>query len=321
MRLNFKMHNKTNKLYKNKKKIEVRLPEVAIGLYVWNGEKTINDTLLSLRKQSYKKIKIFILDNQSTDNTCKIVKKFLQDRRIKLIVDKKKRNQADAPSYLLNNYLKKFKYCMLIGDDDIFQKKYIQLLISKILKDESGLCYSSYKLIDQNRKLWNIKNANIYQNSNFFLNTGKFLIYRNIVPIIFGIFKTKNLINSFKYYKIYDNSLVNFDNLMMLNFLANNKVSYVNKKIFYYRKKNRIESAKNRDQNGIYNFDKISNSFLLIFKYQFNFCLKVLNALEKSDKLKCKDKLILQILTIITCLQKCLSFIVKKMFAVKFQYD
>jgi glycosyltransferase involved in cell wall biosynthesis len=315
------MHNIINKSQKNKKKIKTELAEVAVGLYVWNGEKTINDTLVSLRKQSYKKIKIFVLDNLSTDNTCKIVKKFLRDKRIKLIVDKKKRNQADAPFYLLNNYLKKFKYCMLIGDDDVFQKKYIELLISKILKDESDLCYSSYKLIDQNKKLWSIKDTNIYQNSNYFLNTGRFLIYRNIVPIIFGLFKTRNLINSFKCYKIYDDSLVNFDNLMMLNFLANNKVSYVNKKILYYRKKNRIETAKNRDQSGIYNFDKISNSFLLIFKYQFNFCLKVLGTLRKSDKLKCKEKLILQILTVITCLQKCFTFILKRLFAIKFQYN
>ena len=162
------MHNINNKSQKNKKKIKTGLAEVAVGLYVWNGQKTINDTLVSLRKQSYKKIKIFVLDNQSTDNTCKIVKKFLHDKRIKLIIDKKKRNQADAPFYLLNNYIKKFKYCMLIGDDDIFHKNYIQLLISKMLKDDSDLCYSSYKLIDQNRKLWNIQDTNIYQNNNFF---------------------------------------------------------------------------------------------------------------------------------------------------------
>jgi glycosyltransferase involved in cell wall biosynthesis len=60
--------------------------EVGIGLYVWNGDKTIHQTLSSIINQTYKNIKIYILDNQSTDKTTEIVKKFQKkDKRVNLI--------------------------------------------------------------------------------------------------------------------------------------------------------------------------------------------------------------------------------------------
>ena len=132
------------------------------------------------------------------------------------------------------------------------------------------------------------------------------------MPIAFGIFNTQALIKSFKYYKIYDDSLVNFDNLMLVDFLSSNKVSYTNEVLFYYRKKDRIQSAITRKQKGIYQFKKISGSLFLIFKYQLTFSLKVFNIIKKSKKINFLQKLILYTLIIISYFQKCLFFIIKK---------
>lgn len=64
---------------------------IGIGMYVWDGEKTISKTLHSIIKQTYKNFIIYILDNQSTDRTAKIVRRFQKkDKRIKLIIDKKR---------------------------------------------------------------------------------------------------------------------------------------------------------------------------------------------------------------------------------------
>jgi hypothetical protein len=67
--------------------------------------------------------------------------------------------------------------------------------------------------------------------------------------------------------KIYDSSLANYENLMLIDFLANNKVGYVNNKLFNYRVKDRIEAAKNRNQKGLLNLQKNSISKLAIFIY------------------------------------------------------
>ena len=265
---------------------------IAIGIHIWNGQRTIEATLNSLINQKYKNIKIFILDNQSKDKTVKIIKKIQKKfKKIELIIDRIKRDPASAQRILLLKYLKNYKHCMLIGDDDIFHKNYIKDVFLKLNKEQTKLSYSSFKLIDFNNKLWDVKNRPIYNSQKvnsffflnyYFLNLIKFIIYRNLVPIAFGIFNTQALIKSFKHYKVYDGSLVNFDNLMLVDFLATNKVSYTKKVLFYYRKKDRIESAIIRKQKGIYQFKKISASLFLIFKYQLTFSIKVLNIIKKS---------------------------------------
>ncbi len=303
---------------------------VAIGIHVWNGEKTITETLKHLVNQSYKEIKIFILDNQSNDGTVGIVKSFQKyNKNIFLIIDKKKRDPAAAQRILVNKYLKDYEFCVMIGDDDVLNKSFIENLLLKLIKEKTQLCYSSYKLINLKKKLMYIKNYPIYDYkniNNFFFNTyslnlTKFIIYRNLVPLIFGIFKTQALIKSFKHYKIYDKSLLNFDNLMLVDFFANNKVSYVNKNLFYYRKKDRKKTGLLRNQKGAY---QLQNSLLyqfLIFKYQFTLSIKMIILIKKSVKLKLVHKLLLYILIIIIYPQKCFSFIIKNTFFIKSKYN
>jgi len=297
--------------------------EVGIGLFVWNGEKTIHQTLSSILNQTYKNIKIYVLDNQSTDKTKEIVKKFLKkDKRVNLIIDKKKRDQASAPRFLLNKFLKKFEYCLIICDDDIYEKKFIEIVLNKLKKKKLDMVYSSFNLIDLKGHLYKVKDFPRYdENSSSFFNLIKFIIYRNCAsPTNAGIFKTKSLLRSYKYHKIYDTSLVNYENLMLIDFFANNKVGHVINKLFNYRVKDRIETAKNRGQEGIFNLKKNSISRLIIFIYQFNFALRATNIIYKSEKLNALKKIILFLLIIILYFQKCVSFLIKSFLKVNDVY-
>ena len=146
------------------------------------------------------------------------------------------------------------------------------------------MVYPSFNLIDLKGQLYKVKDFPTYnENSSSFFNLIKFIIYRNCAsPTNAGIFETKSLIKSYKYWKIYDSSLVNYENLMLIDFFANNNVGYVNKKLFNYRVKDRIEIAKNRDQQGIFNLKKNSFSKLIIFIYQLRFSLRAANIIYKS---------------------------------------
>jgi glycosyltransferase involved in cell wall biosynthesis len=52
------------------------LPKISIIIAVWNGSKTIERTLLSLRSQTFKDFEVVIKDANSTDGTMNIVQKF-----------------------------------------------------------------------------------------------------------------------------------------------------------------------------------------------------------------------------------------------------
>jgi len=288
---------------------------IGIGLYVWNGEKTIGETLDSLIKQTYKKIKIYVLDNQSTDKTAEIVRKFIKkDNRIKLIIDKKKRDQSAAPRFLLNKFLKYYKYAVIVSDDDIYNKRFIELILNKLISTNLNMIYPSYNLIDQQGRVYKSRDFPIYdENNSMFFNLIKFLIYRNnAIMMNAGIFETKYSIKSYKYHKIYDSSLVNWDNLMLLHFFANNKVGYVNQKLINSRIKDRINTAKKRKQKGIFKFEKFTMFMFMIFIYQYNFSIKAISIIHKSRNLNLFQKIILYCLIFFLYFQKSASYIFKK---------
>ena len=287
---------------------------LGISLVVWNGEKTIKTVLQSLLNQTYSDFKIFILDNRSTDKTISIVKKLQKkDKRINLIIDKIQRNGIEATNLLFKKNLKRFKYTMFASDDDFYHHEYIEKNIEALKKNHVDMSYSFYNLIYGNKKFFFTKNFPIYEKKNStFVNLIKFLIYRNVVPVFFGIYKTKKLIKSFKYFKTYDTSNSNYDNLTLLHFFLNNKVNCIKEILFSYRIKNRSINYISND-NKYSKIIEIIKNFSKIFLYQLNFSVKVFLIITKSKKINFLKKNILYFLILLLYFQKTIFFITKKM--------
>ena len=185
---------------------------ICIGITVWNGEKTIENSLLSLLKQNYlEKIFIVILDNRSDDKTVTIVKKLINKNKkknikIKLIIDKKKRSGVAAQRHLAKKYFNNYNYCMFAMDDDIYHKNFISSTTKELKKK---FRFSIHKLYDDRRKKKKIKvrNKPIYSHvNNLFVNVANYIIYRNINPIFFGVYKSQSLLELLNFYNYFDNS-------------------------------------------------------------------------------------------------------------------
>ena len=293
------------------------IKKIGIGLNIWNGEKTIINTLKSLINQTYYNIEIIILDNRSTDQTAQKIKNFIKRNKkkkkkikIELIIDKKKRNIPDSQKFLLQKYLYKFEYSMIANDDDIYKKKYIETLYDKIKKSKVSMVYAFKKKIDINGKIYDLKNYPTYgKNDSYFVNTLKFLIYREHYKISFGIYKTKNYLKLMKYSSVYDESRVNWDNVSMIYFLLNYKIDFTSKKLFYFFEKDRSKTFQIRNNVVNVNFFSIFNIFL----YQFNFSKKVSDIIFKSKKINFFFKLILVIILILSSVQKSFSYTLRSL--------
>ena len=59
-----------------KRREKIEKPLVCIVIVNWNGEKIIGDCLDSLKKTSYKNLKMVVIDNGSKDKSKEIIKKF-----------------------------------------------------------------------------------------------------------------------------------------------------------------------------------------------------------------------------------------------------
>jgi glycosyltransferase involved in cell wall biosynthesis len=221
----------------------VDLPLVAIGIIVWNGVDSIGQTLESLISQTYRNLIIYVLDNQSTDGTVQTVEKYmLMDSRIRLSVDSIKRNIVDAQYEVFQIYLRPHALCMFACDDDVYDEGFITKLYKEMSRTDASLVYSKHGLIDGSLRVPVPDVAPLYgSTSTQFRNALTFLLYRNCVPIFFGLYRVDRLASSMLHFRLIDKHGFDHENLMIFHFLLCNNVSFVSENLFFYRKKERIK--------------------------------------------------------------------------------
>ena len=279
---------------------------LGIGLNTWNSQKEIATLLNSLVKQKFKKFTLYLLDNRSIDKTVEITKKYKKKIKIKIIVDTQRRDIPSAQKKLFFNHLKKHKYSMFVNDDDKYHHEYIQKVLDKIETEKLDMAYSKYNMFNK-KKIINIKNYPLYNSTDsHFKNVIKFLTYRNVVPIFFGIYRSKTLEDTLSHYTPILNSKSNYDNQFILDYLSKYKVGIVNKKLFYYSQKNRLIIDKNKGgYKVIYNQYR---SLYVIFFIQFIFLKKFFIEIKNNQNFNLFKKVFIFFFIILIFFQKTLSY-------------
>ena len=112
----------------------------------YNEERDIGKCLKSLQSQTLKDFEVIVVDDGSTDNTRKIVKKF---KKVKLL---KGKHKGPGFSRNLGSKKAKGKILVFIDSDMEFDKDYLKNLILPIEKEE--------KLIGTTHELEIVKNTN-----------------------------------------------------------------------------------------------------------------------------------------------------------------
>jgi glycosyltransferase involved in cell wall biosynthesis len=123
--------------------------QVAILLSTFNGEKFIKDQLISFSRQKKVKIKLFVIDDGSTDNTIKIIKRFNIPKKI--FKTKNFRNPTKNFLFLIDNVPINFDFYCFADQDDYWFSNKLSYSISQIKKNNSDICGS--RTIYTNNKL------------------------------------------------------------------------------------------------------------------------------------------------------------------------
>ena len=102
---------------------------------VWNEEKTVLKTIFSLLKLDYPKDKlsIFIVDDGSTDNTWKVVQRFVRNKQVKLL------RKENGGKHTALNYALEFINTDLVGclDADSFvHPQALKRIVARFLKEK-----------------------------------------------------------------------------------------------------------------------------------------------------------------------------------------
>ena len=116
--------------------------KVSIILPNFNSSKFIKQTLKSIISQTYKNWELIIVDDNSNDNTKKILLKYKKYRKIKIIFLKKNKGQG----FCRNLAIKKSKsdYLAFIDSDDIWEKTKLQKQILFMKRNNFDFTFTNY---------------------------------------------------------------------------------------------------------------------------------------------------------------------------------
>ena len=144
-----------------RKKIN-KLPLISIILNSHNGSKYLSTSINSAIKQKYKNWELIIFDNNSTDNTSSIIKKYKnKDKRIRSFKSSKLLNLYDAR----NKAIEKARgdYISFLDSDDWWEKNKLYDQINLLKKERVNVVYSNLYIFNEMKKKYYIfSKENLY---------------------------------------------------------------------------------------------------------------------------------------------------------------
>ncbi len=137
-------NNRNKKKKKKNKNKKYLTPLVSVIVVNYNHLDTIIDTLNSIKEQTYENIELIIADDCSSDNSIKVVRKWLKKNRDRfvnsqiLVADKNTGVSANC-----NRGVKasKGEYIKIIASDDILRKFYVEGMLNGIGDNDLAFCY------------------------------------------------------------------------------------------------------------------------------------------------------------------------------------
>lgn len=125
---------------------------ISIILPVYNGEKYINEAIISCLNQTYYNFELIIIDDFSNDDSLNIVKRFSEkDGRITVISNNK---NLKLPATLnIGHRHVKGDYITWTSDDNILKPNFLESLMASIIESGADVIYSNYDVITENGDL------------------------------------------------------------------------------------------------------------------------------------------------------------------------
>ena len=192
--------------------------KVSVIVPVYNTEKYLEKCLESIVNQTYKDIEIIIINDGSTDNSSKIINKYVD--KYSNIVYKEITNHGQGYARNLGIKLSSGDYIMFLDSDDYVDVDIISKMINKIGTCDVVVC-DIYKVIGN--ELVNFKNYYNYFKDN--IN----LMLSHPGPVA-KLYKKEVIKNVSFLENIYYEDL-SFTPVISLNV---NKVCYINEYLYYY---------------------------------------------------------------------------------------
>jgi len=127
---------------------------VSIITPLYNSEKYIEETILSVLNQSYEKWEMLIVDDCSSDNGAEIVNKYIVDKRIRY--HKLEVNSGASACRNKGIELARGEFIAFLDSDDLWKKEKLEKQVNFMKNNNYSISFTEYEEIDENSNKLNI---------------------------------------------------------------------------------------------------------------------------------------------------------------------
>lgn len=123
---------------------------VSIIIPVYNAERFIDETINTVLDQTYTNWELLLVNDCSTDNSVKLIQKYLKDERIKLINNKVNSKAAISRNNGINET--RGRYICFLDADDLWDKEKLEKQVKFIKEKNCAFTFTGYEFADENGK-------------------------------------------------------------------------------------------------------------------------------------------------------------------------
>lgn len=141
----------TLRIKRNKKNSMNKEDLVSVIVPVYNAEKFLADTITTVQNQTYKNWELIMVDDCSTDNSVKIITKYLKtDKRIKLY-----KNSVNLHAALTRNKgidVSNGRYIAFLDADDLWEPTKLEKQVAFMKLKDCEFSFTGYEFANENGK-------------------------------------------------------------------------------------------------------------------------------------------------------------------------
>ena len=212
--------------------------KISVIVAVYNTEKYVERCLNSLLNQTYQNLEIIVVEDDSTDNSKEVLKKYSHNDKVKLIYNKKNSGLSYSRNVGLENATG--SYIGYIDSDDYVDLDYYEKLMQSIIDSKAEIAICDIKVVDEDTNTEVISRC---------CNNDEFTVYNVIdnglaASACNKLFK-KELISKYKFAE----GKVNEDIAVVIPTLVNaKKITYANTYYYYVQRGGSIQNSSFSDK-------------------------------------------------------------------------
>ncbi len=212
--------------------------KISVIVAVYNTEKYVEKCLNALLNQTYQNLEIIVVEDGSTDNSKEVLKKYADNKKIKIIYNKKNSGLSYSRNVGLENATG--DYIGYIDSDDYVDLDYYEKLMHAIIDNKADIAICDMKVVDEETNTETVSRC---------CNSDEFTVY-NVVDNGLAasacnkLFK-QELISKYKFAE----GKVNEDIAVVIPSLVNaKKISYANTYYYYIQRNGSIQNSSFSDK-------------------------------------------------------------------------